>query len=267
MADLFAGCVLARLPSARALASARFIEFAPRSPLPTYGTLARIRKQASGWPALSLVAPRDTWSTPRGALRSGPELDAGVEWLTRVSDILSAFAIVLATGAELTTGERDRELLANFCERLRPTGRTLVLAPRGLWEPEHAIPFAAQLGAVYGFDALEHDAPAGTVAYARVRPMGARPRLTEGHLAQIAERLANSGAERAYVSLESEQCVREVKRLTRLYAEVGEIVDDEEDEFEDDEQDEQGPEDDDELDDADELDDDELDGDQDERDE
>jgi hypothetical protein len=223
MADLFAGCVLARLPSARALASARFLEFAPRAPLPSLSALARARKQAQRFPELALVAPRETWTTPRGPLRSGPELDAGVDWLTRVSDILSAFAIVVATGAELTTGERDRDLLAQFLERLRPTGRTLVIAPRGLWEPEHAEPFAARVGALYGFDPLEHDAPEGAVAYARVRPMGARPRLTEGHLAQIASRVAKGSIERAYVSIESEQCVREVKRLNGQFAESVEL--------------------------------------------
>lgn len=244
MAELFAGCVFDRLPSARALASARFVEYAPRAPLPTLATLARIRKRSERWPELALTAPRDTWLTPRGPMREGAELDAGIDWLTRVSDILSAFAIVIATGAELTTGERDRELLARFVERLKPTGRRIVIAPRGLWEPEHAEPFAARIGASYGFDPLEHDAPQGELVYARVRPMGARPRLTEGHLAQIAERIAQSGAERAYVSIESEQCIRESKRLLQAFGELAQLSDDEE-----------------ELDDAEELDDEELDND------
>jgi hypothetical protein len=235
MADVLAGCLLERLPNPRALAAARFFEFAPRLPLPTLATLARIRKQATNdWPQIALVAPRSTWTTPRGPMRPGPELDAGIDWLTRVSDILSTFAIVLATGAELTTGSRDRDLLAAFVERLRPTGKTLVISPRGLWEPEHAVPFAAQIGAVYGFDPLEHDAPEGELVYARVRPMGARPRLTDGHLAQIAERIVDAGSERAYISIESEQCIRETKRLYSQLAEVeAEAGDEDEDEDED----------------------------------
>jgi hypothetical protein len=220
MADVFAGCLLERLPGPRALSSVRFFEYAPRPPLPTLSTYARIRKQATAWPRVSLVAPRSMWSTPRGPMRPCPELDASIDWITRVSDIVSAFAIVLATGAELTTGERDRELLASFVERLRPTGKTIVIAPRGLWEPEHAIPYAEQIGAVYGFDPLEHDAPVGELVYGRVRPMGARPRLTDGHLAQIAERLTSTGAEQAYVALESDQCVREVRRVARQIAEL-----------------------------------------------
>jgi hypothetical protein len=238
MADFFAGCLLDRLPGPRGQSAQRFYEFAPRHPLPSYGTLARFRKQASDWPQLALVAPKSTWTTPKGALRPGAELDAGVEWLTRVSDIVTAFAIVIATGAELTTGERDRELLASFVERLKPTGRTIVVAPRGLWEPEHGFPFAAQIGAIYGFDPLEHDAVEGALLYGRVRPMGARPRLTPGHLAQIAERVVAAGPERAFIAIESEQCAKESKRLKQELAEQAELALEEGDEEGDEEEDE-----------------------------
>jgi hypothetical protein len=240
MADVFAGCFLERLPSARALARVRFFEFAPRAPLPSLATLARIRKQAPAWPQISLVAPRSMWSTPRGAMRPGPELDAGIDWVKRVSDILSAFAIVLSTGNELTTGARDQELLASYVERLRPTGRTIVVAPRGLWDPEHAVPFAEKCGAVYGFDALEHPAPGGDLIYGRIRPMGARPRLTDGHLAQVAQHIVDAEAKQAFIAIESEQCGREAKRLLGQVAELeGErdesTEQDEEDEDESDE--------------------------------
>jgi hypothetical protein len=240
MADVLAGCLLERLPNARALSAARFFEYAPHLPLPTFATLARVRKQAKTWPQISLVAPRSTWTTPRGPMRPGPELDAGIDWLTRVSDILSTFAIVLATGAELTTGARDRDLLASVVERLKPTGRTIVVAPRGLWEPEHAIPFAAEIGAVYGFDPMEHDAPGGPLIYARVRPMGARPRLTDGHLAQIAERIVDAECEQAYVGIESEQCIRETKRLNVQLAELAgqERDGDDDDELDEDDEEE-----------------------------
>lgn len=238
MAEVFAGCLLERLPSARALARLRFFEYAPRPPLPSLATLARIRKQATAWPQIALVAPRSMWATPRGAMRPGPELDAGIDWLTRASDILSSFAIVLSTQAELSTGARDQDLLAGFIERLRPTGRTVVVAPRGLWEPEHGVPFASRHGAVYAFDPLEHDAPEGELLYARIRPMGARPRLTDGHLTQVAERIVNGGAERVFISIESEQCGREAKRLAshiaELEGELGAHEEDEQDEEDDD---------------------------------
>ncbi len=214
MADVFAGCLLERLPHPRSAVALPFFEFAPRPPLPTFATLARYRKQFSGkTPKIALVAPRSTWQTPRGAMRPGSEVDAGVDWLNRVSDILDAFAIVIATGAELTTGERDQDLLRAFTERLKPSGRRIVIAPRGLWEPEQAVPFANKTGTIYGFDPLEHDAPPGEFVYGRVRPMGARPRLTEGALAQIAERLAMSGCEEGYVCVESERALADMKRL------------------------------------------------------
>ena len=96
-------------------------------------------------------------------------------------------------------------MLAAFVERLKATGRRVVVAPRGLWEAEHGMAFARQTGSIYGFDPLEDDAPAGDTIDARVRPMGARPRLTDGHLAQIAERVLRAQAEFAYVTIESEQ--------------------------------------------------------------
>jgi hypothetical protein len=198
----------------------RFFEFAPKPPLPTFGTLARYRKQLAAEVQISVVAPKSTWLSPRGAMRPGAELDAGLEWLKRASDILKARCIVIATGAELTTGERDRGLLAEFVQALKVTGRLLVVAPRGLWEAEHGAAFAQQTATVYGFDPLEDDAPAGEIAYARVHPMGARPRLTDGHLAQIAERLVEANCERAYVSVESEEGPRDARRLAKLLSEV-----------------------------------------------
>ena len=220
MGEIYAGGTLERLPSPKLANSLRFFEYAPKPPLSTLSTLARIGKQLTNKTALALVCPKSTWLTPKGAMRKGPELDAGIDWITRVSDILRARAIVIATGAELSTGERDRTLLADFAERLRPTGRILVVAPRGLWEPEHGSAFAQQTDTVYGFDPLESDAPEGDVVYARIRPMGARPRLTEGHLAQVAERLLTPEAEQAYVAIDSDQPLRDAKRLLKLLAEV-----------------------------------------------
>jgi hypothetical protein len=246
MGEIYAGGTLERMPSPKLANSLRFFEYAPKPPLSTLATLARIGKQLNDKTGLSLVCPKSSWLTPNGAMRKGPALDAGIDWITRVSDILRARAIVIATGAELSTGERDRTLLAEFVERLRPTGRILVVAPRGLWEPEHGAAFAKQTNTVYGFDPLESDAPEGDIVYARIRPMGARPRLTEGHLAQVAERLLRAGAEQAFVTIESDQPLRDAKRLLKLLAEVQSAdfdagPEDEEDEEEADEEgDEEG---------------------------
>jgi hypothetical protein len=105
--DVFAGCLLERLPHPRSAAALPFFEFAPRPPLPTFATLSRYRKQFERAPRIALVAPRSTWTTPRGPMRPCAELDRGIDWLRRTADILGSFALVLATGAELTTGELD----------------------------------------------------------------------------------------------------------------------------------------------------------------
>jgi hypothetical protein len=238
MAQVYAGCLLERLPSPHSTLFApqegrepiSFFEYAPRTPYPSLATLARFRKQVKAPVEIALVAPKAMLGSPRGPLRPGKELDEAVDWLTRVADILKAFAIVLPTGAELTPGERDKNLLADFVKRLGVKGARVVIAPRGLWEPEDAAPFAAKIGAIYGFDPFEHDAPPGELVYGRVKPMGARSRLSEGLLLQVAERMAR--AERGYVSIESDSAVRDMKRLQQAIA--GVELDD--DDLEDDEE-------------------------------
>jgi hypothetical protein len=245
MGHVFPGCTLARLPSPHSAllvskegraAPLAFFEYAPRAPLPTLATLARYKKQLKSEVKISLVAPKSTFTSPKGCMRPGPELDQGLDYLTRVSDILGAFAIVLPTGADLTPGARDRGLLAAFVERLKPTGRKIVIAPRGVWDEEDAAAFASSIGAVYAFDALEHDAPSGDLIYARVRPMGARPRLTEGYIMMIAERLLK--ASEAYVSIDSENPIRDLKRLSAALEGMELGPDEEEEEEDDDDEDE-----------------------------
>ena len=257
MRDILSGGTFARLPKPALAVALPFFEYAPKPPLMTLATLARFAKQLRGPLRCALVAPRSTWLTSKGPLRAGPELDAGLDWLKRASDILQATAIVLPTGAELTTGERDSALLAAFVERLKATNRLVVVSPRGLWEAEHGVAFARKAGCVYGFDPLEDDAPEGEVVYARVHPMGARPRLTDGHLAQIAERLLRAEAEVSYVAVESELAARDARRLHKALGELSEELsayaelddkddDDDDDEDEDEDEDEDSDEDEDE---------------------
>ncbi len=238
MPALHIGCLLDRLPGVRLTEKLAFFELGPRPPIPKYGTFARFRKAANPALEVGLVAPRNTWLTPKGPMRAGPELDAGVEWLLRATDSIGANVIVVPTGAELTPGERDRNLTADFFERLRPSGKTLVFAPGGLWEPEQGVPFVEKIGAVYGFDPLEHDAPRGAIVYARIRPMGVRARLSEGHLMRAAERLLAADCEHIYVSIASEHGPRDALRMLKALNETSELLDsaqdDENDDLEDD---------------------------------
>jgi hypothetical protein len=208
MPALHIGCLLDRLPGARLTERINFFELLPRPPIP--------------------------WLTPRGPMRPGKELDEGVEWILRAADSIAANVIVVPTAAELTPGERDRTLTAAFFERLRPSGKTLVFAPGGLWEPEQGVPFVEQIGAVYGFDPLEHDAPRGAVVYARIKPMGVRARLSEGHLMRAAERLLDADCEHIYVSVASEHGPRDAGRMLAALTEAGELKQSESEEDDDD---------------------------------
>jgi hypothetical protein len=222
MLTVKAGCVLERLPPLTARKAIKYFEYAPREPLPKFATLARFRKQWGEGVQVALVVPKHLFVTPKGPFREGPELDAGLDWVKRVTDILGAFAIVVAPGNLLSPGGRDRELLRSYVQRLALTKRQIVVAPRGLWEAETAAEFAEEVGALYGFDPLEDDAPGGALAYARVKPMGARPRLTDGHLLQILQRGRAGGATELLVSIESEDAYRSMKRLQNLAAELPE---------------------------------------------
>lgn len=235
MPALHIGCLLDRLPGARLTERLNFFELSPRPPIPKFGTFARFRKSVPESLEVSLVAPKSTWLTPRGPMRPGKELDEGVQWILRAADSIGASVIVVPTAAELTPGERDRTLTAAFFERLQPSGKTLVFAPGGLWEPEQGVPFVEKIGAVYGFDPLEHDAPQGAIVYARIKPMGVRARLSEGHLARAAERLLAADCEHIYVSIASEHGPRDAGRMLAALSEASELMQSAEDEDEDDE--------------------------------
>ena len=235
MTVLHVGCVVDRPPGPRLSERMPFFELSPRAPIPKLATLAKYGKgRRPHSPKLAFVAPRTSWLTQQGAMRPGNELDKGIDWLLRASDASGSFAIVLATGAEITVGERDRELAAKYIERLKPSGRVIVFAPRGLWQPEQAEPFVDGLGVTYGFDPLEDDAPHADVVYARVRPMGARARLSDGHLLKILERIM--GRKEAYVSFESEHGLRSAKRLVQL---ANEMADEESEDADDGDEDDE----------------------------
>ena len=243
MPALHIGCLLDRLPGLKLTERLAFFELAPRPPIPKFGTFARFRKDARQGMEVSMVVPRSTWLTSKGPMRPAPELDEGITWILRAADSIGASTIVVPTAAELTPGERDRNLTAAFFERLKPSGKTLVFAPGGLWEPDQGVPFVEKIGAVYGFDPLEHDAPRGAIVYARIRPMGVRARLSEGHLMRAAERLLAADCEHIYVSIASEHGPRDALRMSAALSEASELAasreDDEEDEDDLDEDDDE----------------------------
>lgn len=237
MTRIHAGAHLDAPPGAKYLASLNFAEILPRAPLPKAATLRRFRNSLPDEFRCALVTPRTAVVSSRGALRFDAGLESGLAWFVEAADALRADLVVLDTGAELTTGPRDRELLARYVERLpRPEGRTIVWAPGGLWEPEEAIAQANALGMVYGFDPLESDAPDGPLVYARLRAMGGRSKFSEDMLLTATEVLLRSGAEDVYVAIDSPRATREAARLRALVGQVAEELAAEADEdLEDDE--------------------------------
>lgn len=219
MGVMYAGALLERPPGRRYLSTLRFAEIAPKHPLPRPGTLARWRRTLPEGFVTSLVAPRETFVSARGPLRFDEGLEERFAWLLEAADAIGARVLVVPTAAELTTGQRDRDLLRWFFDRVpRRTDRAVVWAPGGLWEPDEAYRQARRMNVVYGFDPLESPVPPGPLAYARLQGVGARIRLTEGMLWDAYARLATSEARETFVAIESPRSFREACTLQRVMA-------------------------------------------------
>jgi hypothetical protein len=157
------------------------------------------------------------WRTSQGAFRDDPKTSAGAKWLIESGTALAADAIVVSTGADLTPGPRDRERLARWAGHLLSRSqRPVVWQPGGLWESEDAEALATSLGLVCAFDPLEGPAPAGPIAYARVRALGARARLGDGLLRSVVDVLSEASAETVYLAIEAEDAVRKARRTSDI---------------------------------------------------
>ncbi len=218
MPHVHAGALLERAPGPRYLARLRFAEVALRAPLPRPATLTRWRAALPEGFVLSLVAPKTSVVSARGPLRFDDALEAGFAWLQASADALKAQFVVVPTPASLTTGQRDRDLLAAYVERLRahaPT-RQIVWAPTGLWEPDAAQVFAKHLGILCAFDPLEAPAPDDPVIYARLEALGGRQRFADPLLRDVSELLDASDAADAYVAIASPQSFQQASRLAQI---------------------------------------------------
>lgn len=217
MTRIHPGALLERPPGSKYLEALRFCELAFPGPTPKAGTL---RKWAADLPddlALGLVVPQAARRSEKGPLRFDDAMQAAFDATAEAADALRARFVVLPTGSDLTTGQRDRDLVAGWVERWpAQEGRDLVWHPSGLWDRELAIPFARKLGVIWGFDPLQSAPPPSTLLYARLRAIGQRQRFTETLILDLLETLLASGAEDAYVSIESERSFREARRLREI---------------------------------------------------
>jgi len=216
--QLLAGALLERPPGPKYTAELGFAELAPQNPLPKPGTLAKWRKGLPEGFELGLRAPEMTWNPPDGPLRPGTALDEGVSWLSEASEAMGASILVVATGATVTTGARDRDRLRAYFDRLpRRDSLTIVWRPAGLWEADSVQSVARSLGVTGGFDAIEDPVPKGDVVYGSLRAEGLRRSFSHAQLLEVIDNLQASDASRGYVTVDSPQSFREARLLQALY--------------------------------------------------
>ncbi len=215
--QLFAGALLDRPPGPKYLSELRFAELALKAPLPKASTLAKWRQNLPEVFEIGLRAPEECWRTESGPLREGDEIEAALGWLDEAADALRASMLVFVTGAAITTGARDRDRLRRYFERVpRKANRMIVWRPTGLWEPEAAQPMARELDLIAGFDAVDDPVPPGDVVYGTLVAEGLRRSFSHSQLLEVSEKLRDSEASRAFISIDSPRSFREASSLQML---------------------------------------------------
>lgn len=216
MTTIHAGAQLDRAPGPKYVEALHFAELALVPPLPRPETLTEWRSRMPEGFVVSLVAPRPAVASSAGAMRMDEELEAGLRWLSDAAAALDARVIVVPTEADTTTGQRDRDRIAAYFDRVRSDARKVVWAPSGLWEADLARPFASKHGIELAFDALEDPVPEVEVVYARLRAIGGRQRFSEGMLEEAVERITEAGASEAFVAIISPRSFKEATRLAQI---------------------------------------------------
>lgn len=218
MTLFYAGAVLDRAPGPKYVHSLAFAEIAPAEPLPRAATIAKWRQAFPSGFVPSFVVPAPARRSARGAFRFDDAMKAAFDWARESADALGARFVVVPTGSELTTGQRDRDLLAAWVEAFAaPEGRQIVWHPSGLWDPELAAPFAEKLGVVLAFDPLESVPPEGEpLIYARMRAIGLRSRFSETLLLEALDAVLGADADEVFVAIESPRSFKEASRLAEL---------------------------------------------------
>lgn len=216
MTSLHAGALLERAPGPKYVEVLQFAELAPRAPVPKASTLASWRDKLPEGFELALVAPRPAVASSKGPMQIDEDLEAGISWLVEAADALRARAIVVVTESELTTGQRDRDRLKAYFDRIPREGRMIVWSAGGLWEPDEAQRFARRLGVTCAYDPLEDEAPDEEILYARLKAVGGRKSFPEGALMDVYERVIATGAAEAYVALESPRSFKEAAKLQQI---------------------------------------------------
>lgn len=191
------------------------VELTPGDPaLPKASKLARWRDEVPPSFAFSVVLP--------DAVASFDRTGAFGEALSRASDMIKALqaaAVVLVTPPSVRPTKQNRDRIARLREKLPESGCVVGWEARGLWEQEHFIQTAHDLGYLPIFDAAQDALPPGPIAYTRLRALGMSAQLGQDRIGRIAEQLA--GRREAYCVVDPEIAGRLRAGLEHAIAEIG----------------------------------------------
>jgi hypothetical protein len=232
MTSIRVGAALDAVPGPRYFEKYGLLELHPPLSFPRASTLARWRASIPSHCEVSLAVTRRTHGGRDGALRF--DKPGARAWLDESITALGPRFVLLSTGPELSTGTRDRALLARFVEDVSARGPRVVWQPRGLWEADEAERFAKENGCELALDLL--GASAGprapgarellglaseirsgrAVAYGRIEALGTHARLGDGHLRRALDEALASGAEEIRLVVQSEDALRKAARLAAM---------------------------------------------------
>jgi hypothetical protein len=232
MTSIRVGAALDAVPGPRYFEKHGLLELHPPLSFPRAATLQRWRASIPAHSEVALAVTRRAHGGKDGALRF--DKPGARTWLDESIAALSPRFVVLATGPELSTGSRDRALLARFVEEVRAKGPLVVWQPRGLWEADEARRCAREIGCEIALDllgaiagprapgarelmGLEAEIPdTKGVAYGRIEALGTHARLGDGHLRRALEEGLATGAEELRLVVQSEDALRRTARLATL---------------------------------------------------
>jgi len=156
----------------------------------------------------TVVLPRDVAAlsaTSVGDPSLGPALAA--------AEVLGPSWLLLRTPPSVAPSERSRRRMAELVTKLKASGSRVAWEMRGVWSPEDAEAFAAEIEIVLVRDIAQFDAPPGPVVYTRLLTLGQQSRIGQGAIERVAERLEDAGAEEAIVVVEGRGAPGVARRL------------------------------------------------------
>jgi uncharacterized protein YecE (DUF72 family) len=147
-------------------------------------------------------------------LRASKGADEEIEAVRAAIDVLQARCFVLRTPPEVTPASVWRDRIAKLVDRIPHDVTHFVWEPSGVWETADAALYANQLGAFLAVDPTRELVPSGSVAYVRLRALGAAQAFGTASLERVVTAV---GARReVFAVVETESAVREAKRLREI---------------------------------------------------